>query len=291
MWRYDFHLFYLAGRAVLSGTSPYAIFDFNPPYPLAMLFALVAWMPEWLAYVLYLAGCLWLMWRVMGKRLVWPLLSFPVWFSLFVGQVDLPLALLACLIGPWALPFMLAKPQVGFVLAPWIIRRTDGQRLAAAGLLGLSFVALSFVLRPTWVSEWLAIVPNLTAYARRDANLYWLIPEHFKVASTMLGMFVALPLGFWLRRRKESWATLHLFAPLTNIYSASVLAKWIGPLEVLLSWMVIILMGTVHTGGPMAVVAVSILVREGLQTWWFSGMWRGTHRPQPTSHRPNRSTP
>src|SRR5262245_22860376 len=122
MWRYDFHLFYLAGQAVLKGVSPYTITDFNPPFPLAVLFALVAWMPEPLAYVAYLAVCLWLMWKVLGKRTLWAALSFPVWFNLFVGQVDLPLALLASLIGPWSLPLMLIKPQVGFVVAPWIVR-------------------------------------------------------------------------------------------------------------------------------------------------------------------------
>ncbi|NTW09681.1 MAG: hypothetical protein HGA28_08980, partial [Anaerolineaceae bacterium] len=91
MWRYDFHLFYLAGQAVLSGQSPYSIVDFYAPYPIALLFALVAWLPETVAYALYLAGSLFLLWKVLGKKAIWPLLSFPVFFNLFVGQVDLQL--------------------------------------------------------------------------------------------------------------------------------------------------------------------------------------------------------
>jgi hypothetical protein len=272
MWRYDFHLFYLAGQAVLAGKSPYTIWDFNPPYPLAMLFALVAWMPEWLAYLLYLSGCLWLLWRVTGKRFIWAVLSFPVFFSLFVGQIDLPLALLASLLGPWGLPFLLTKPQVGLVVAPWIIRRTHWQHLAVVGLIGAAVVALSFLLRPTWLSEWLAATPSLTSYARRDSNIYWLIPSAAKSAAILIGVMIALPLGFMLRRRRQSWAVLQLFAPLTNIYSASVLSEWFGPLEVALSWLAILAVGDIHSGAPMFVIPLSILIRSGLYNLGRAGI-------------------
>jgi len=265
MWLYDFHLFYLAGQAVLAGVSPYTIPDFNPPYPLAMLFATIAWMPEPLAYMVYLLSILWLMWKAMGKRFIWPLLSFPVWFNLFVGQIDLLLGLLAGLLGPWALPIMLIKPQVGLVVAPWIIRRTEWKRLAYVALLGCGFLALSILMRPTWVSEWLSVTPSFTQYALRDSNLYWLIPTSFKTIALAIGVLVALPIGFWITKRRDSWIVLHLFAPLTNIYSVSILAEWIGPLEAILSWLVILFVGTIHSGAPMFIVVLSILVRSGVQ--------------------------
>ncbi len=31
MWRYDFHFFYSAGQAILSGETPYTFWDFNSP--------------------------------------------------------------------------------------------------------------------------------------------------------------------------------------------------------------------------------------------------------------------
>jgi len=246
MWRYDFHLFYLAGQAVLSGVSPYTIPDFNPPYPLAVVFALVAWLPEPVAYALYVACCVWLLWRTLGRTGIWALLAFPVLFGIFVGQVDLLLTLLVRLASPWALPFLIVKPQVGFVLAPWLIRHTSRDRLLQAGLLTLIFLATCFLLRPTWVSEWLAVTPVLTDYARRDSNLYWLIPSAYKILTLIAGMLIAFPAGFMLTNRRLSWVILHLFAPLTNIYSVSVLAEWIGPVEVILSWIVILLVGDIH---------------------------------------------
>jgi len=261
MWLFDFHVFYLAGQAVLAGISPYIDSTFISPYMLALVFALVAWLPEGVAYALYLAGCGWLMWRVLKKRLIWVLLSFPVIFGLFVGQLDLPLALLGRLLGPWALPLFLVKPQLGFVLAPWIIRRAGWRELASAAGLGAGFVGVSFLLHPPWFAEWLAYQPSLAEYASKDANVYFLLPGQMKAWAVGIGALLALPLGFWLESRRESWVVLHLFQPLTNIYSASVLAEWIGPWEVALSWLAIFWMGDIHAGAPMFLVGLSILIR------------------------------
>src|SRR5438128_2267731 len=147
MWIYDFSRFYLAGRAVLAGQSPYTIVDFIEPYPLAVLFALVAWLPESVAYGAYLVGCLGLLWKVVGRRSIWPLLSFPVLFNLFVGQTDLPLGLLGAAMGPWALPLLLIKPQVGFVVVPWMARHTRWRQLVWPGALAAAFLAVCFALR------------------------------------------------------------------------------------------------------------------------------------------------
>ena len=267
MWIYDFHLFYMAGRAVLAGQSPYTIVDFNPPYPLAVLFALIAWLPEPVAYGAYLVGCFGLLWKVVGRRSIWPLLSFPVFFNLFVGQLDLPLGLLGASIGPWALPLMLVKPQVGFVVLPWTIRHTPWRRLVPPGVLAAVFLVVCFALRPTWVQDWLASVPAVTQYAQRDSNLYWLMPTGLKTIALLVGMLVALPVGYLARERRDSWIVLHLLAPLTNIYSASVLAEWIGPLEVLLSWLAILVVGTIHSGAPLFVIGLSIVLRRAIGAW------------------------
>ncbi|NPA31070.1 MAG: hypothetical protein GXO37_03620 [Chloroflexi bacterium] len=266
MWRYDFHLFYQAGQAVLQGASPYAIPDFYPPYLLAMLFAPLTLLPEGLAYGLYVTLQIALLFKVRRWRAVWPLLSFPVAFALFVGQVDFLLALLSVLWGPWALPLLLSKPQIAFIVAPswWPQLRQQPRRAGYVLGLSLAFVALSFVLRPTWVAEWLAATPSATAYAVRDASLYWLVPAAYKPVAWLVG--VPLALGLTLKGRLQApslaWPVRYLFAPFTNIYSASALFQWIGPWEVVLSWLAIFWVGTPHRGAPMFVVALSILGRQ-----------------------------
>ncbi len=162
----------------------------------------------------------------------------------------------------------MVKPQVGLVVAPWVIRRTSWQRLTVVFLIGLAILALSFLLRPTWFSEWLEAVPSVASYTRRDSNIYWLIPPAAKTVAMVIGVMIALPIGFLLQRRRESWAVLQLFAPLSNIYSVSVLSEWIGPLEVILSWLVILMVGGIHTGAPMFVIPLSILIRSGLRSWF-----------------------
>jgi hypothetical protein len=261
MWQYDFNLFFEAGQAVLKGLSPYTIYDFNPPYLLAMLFATVAWLPKMWVYAAYVAACIGLIWKIRKWQSIWVLLSFPVFFNLFVGQVDLLLALIAILAGPYALPLLLVKPQLAFVLAPWIIRHITRKELKIVALVSLAFVTLSFLIRPTWLQEWLHILPSVSQYARRDANLYWLVPTQFKSIAVVIGCLIALPLGFYLKDRRLSWNVLHLFAPLTNIYSASALLEWIGPIEFILSWLAILYVGDIHSGAPLFVVAVSILIR------------------------------
>ncbi len=265
MWRYDFHLFYLAGQAVLHGVSPYAIPDFNAPYLLALLFVPLTLLPESMAYALFVGVQLLLLWRQRGRRALWALLAFPVWFDLFVGQVDLLLALVSAAIGPWALPLLLAKPQVGFVIAPWLLweSRNKPRLLLKIALLSAGFLAFSFFIRPTWLREWLAAVPTLTEYSCRDSNIYWLVPLPYKEAALGVGMILALLLFLspWVKNRRTSWTLQHIFAPLTNIYSSAVLFEWIGPLEAGLSWAAILWAGGIHGGAPMFIMAVAILLQ------------------------------
>jgi hypothetical protein len=262
MWRYDFHIFYLAGQAVLTGNSPYSIPGFISPFPLAIVFSTIAWMPEPIAYSFYVSLCLFLLVKVVGRKFYWPLLSFPVFFNFFVGQVDLPLGLLAAILGTWSLPFLIIKPQVAIVLSPWIIRRSNHKDIILVLTIVLAFISLSFLIRPTWLIEWLEIVPTLSNYSRRDANLYWLVPTSLKSISMIIGLIIAIPLGLKTNKRRDSWSILHLFGPITNIYSVSILVEWIGPTEVFLSWVAIMISGEIHSGAPLFIIPVSILFKR-----------------------------
>lgn len=262
LWLYDFDIFWQGGRSLLEGRSPYEVSGFYSPLPLAVLFAPLALLPQPVAYGLFVLITLWMLWKATGLRGIWALLSFPVLFTIFVGQVDLILALATALLGPLALPFLLAKPQIAFVTAPWLLLHTDRRRLlwgvgAATGML-----LLCLALRPEWVSEWLAATPHLDDYSRHDSNLYRLVPDGVRTALAWVLAPLALALGIWLRERPRSWAVLHLFTPITNLYSAAVLAEWIGPVEMLLSWAALLAVGNdVHHGAPMFVIALAVLAR------------------------------
>jgi hypothetical protein len=258
---YDFHNFFLGGQAVLAGVSPYTIPDFLPPFPVAVIFALVAWLPEWLVYLAYLFTCIWLLWKLLGKKCIWALLSFPVCFGLYVGQMDLLLTLLMVSIGSWTLPLLILKPQVGFVLAPWYIRHLTRKQIIGTLAITILFLGICFLIRPTWLSEWINIIPSVTTYARHDSNLHWFVPQAYTVIAYLVGIIISLPLGFLLKDRELSFTILHLFSPLSNIYSASALAAWIGPIEAFLSWIAIIIVGNIHSGAPLFVIGLSILIR------------------------------
>lgn len=263
LWLYDFEIFWRAGRRILAGTSPYRVRGFLSPLPLAVLFAPFGLLPRTAAYAVFVLVTLGMLWKAAGRRAGWALLSFPVLFTLFVGQVDLALALAAALLGPLALPLLLAKPQLAFVMVPWLLVRSDRQRLALGVTAALGMLLLCFWLRPSWVAEWRVAAPPLADYSEHDSNLYRLVPAGLKATLVWVLSPLALAAGLWLRERRDSWALLHLFTPVTNVYSAAVLAEWIGPLEVLLSWAAFLLVRPdLHGGAPLFIVALAILARR-----------------------------
>jgi hypothetical protein len=267
MWMFDFLIFYQAGKAVLMGQSPAAIPGFISPYPLAVLFAPFALLPEPLAYALFIALNLFFLWKVMGKRMIWALLSFPVLFTLFVGQIDLLLALAIPLGTPFTLALAMVKPQVAIVILPWLLRRLDKNGWLKAIAVGLAFLGLCFILRPVWVTEWLSGQPNMDVYSSHASNFFWLIPDQGNLRNLLSAGLVVLALvpAFLLRERRLSWSALQFFQPLTNIYSVSVLAEWFGPLEMALSWAAVFVVGgNIHNGMPMLVIPLSLAAGH----WW-----------------------
>lgn len=264
---YDFEIFWRAGRRLLAGKSPYQAHGFVSPLPLAVLFAPISLLPRLSAWFLYVLATLGLLLKSAERRsggwAGWALLSFPVLFTLYVGQVDLPLALTAALLGPLSFPLLLAKPQVAFVAVPWFLVRSNRRQLAVGIAAALGMLLLCFWLRPHWIAEWRAAEPTLDAYSEHDSNLYRYVPAGARTVFLWIVTPVVLAAGAWLKERRDSWALLHLFDPVTNVYSAAVLAEWIGPLEMVLSWVAFLMVGAyVHHGAPMFVIALAILSRR-----------------------------
>lgn len=269
MWIYDFLIFYQSGTLIINGISPYQVFDFNSPIFLALFFAPFSLLPARAAYGVYLLANIFLAWKLLGKKIIWAFLFFLFLFSLFVGQIDFLLAALLLIGSPWALGLALIKPQVAIVVVPWLIMQYKKSDFLKGLISVLVFIGISFIVQPSWVSEWLSTKPEFDFYSMHASNFYWLIPMNLIQLRAKLAMilpFIILPLGFLLANRKLSWTVLHLFAPLTNIYSSSVLLEWIGPIECLISWLaVLIVKGNIHTGMPLFFVGISILVREAFQ--------------------------
>ena len=267
MWQYDFHNFYAGAQAVLAGLSPYRVTDFIGPFPLAILFIPFSLLPEQVAYWFFVILNLGLLLFLFRKKSVWMILSFPILFSLFVGQIDLLLALMVWLQVPWLLPLLLVKPQIAFIFAPYLLRTLNKKQWLQAIIGGIAFMGLCFILQPDWVQLWLANGPGMTDYAVRTSNIFWLVPAaqmSLRVGLNLAAAGLTLLLCiFRYPMREISWPALSLVQPLSNIYSSAVLVAWIGPLEMLLSWVAVILVGgDIHHGMPMFLVSASILVRQ-----------------------------
>jgi hypothetical protein len=269
MWLHDFLIFYNSGQAVLSGLSPYGIDGFISPIFLALFFVPFSLLPVGLSYALFITANLLLAWKFLKKRIIWALLFFPFLFALFVGQIDFLIAGIIILGSPWTIALALVKPQLAFVIAPWIImsfNRNDWKKaIISTGLLFL----LGFIIQPGWYKEWGSLQSGFGFYSSHASNIYWLISQtnlSLRTNLTIIGALIILPLGFVLKNRRDSWVILHTFAPLTNIYSPGVLLEWIGPIEVVLSWFAVLLVGgNIHAGMPFFLIGINIFIRGVLQ--------------------------
>lgn len=271
---YDFEIFWRSGRRILAGTSPYKVRGFVSPLPLAVLFVPFGLLPRLAAYAVYALGTLWMLWKAAGRRTGWALLSFPVLFTFFVGQVDLPLALAASLLGPLAFPLLLAKPQLAFVIVPWFLGHSDRRRLAVGITAALGMLLLCFWLRPGWIAEWRAAEPPIDDYAAHDSNLYRFVPDGIRTAAVWVLTPLALAVGVALRERRSSWAFLELFQPVSNLYSVAALAQWFGPVEMALSWAAFLMVSArIHHGAPLFLVSLAVLAHG----------WRRPEAPAPLS--------
>jgi hypothetical protein len=248
------------------------MWDFNGPYPLAVFFVPFALLPEPVAYFSFLAANIILAWKLLGlRKSIWVLISFPVIFCLFVGQVDFLLTMLVLAGAPWTLGLTIIKPQLAFIFVPWFLIKSKPEDYLKAALPAIILLVFSFILRPDWVQEWLAGSPGMQNYSAHASNIYWLIPLNIRLIATLVGAAIAFPVSFFLKEREYSWSALSLFAPFTNIYSPSVLAEWIGPFEAGLSWLAIFIVGgNIHNGAPLFIVGLAILIRLAMAKRGYS---------------------
>lgn len=270
MWMYDFLIFYNGGNALLNGFSPYSVEGFISPIYLAIFFAPLSIFHPQIAYNIFIAANIFFAGFLLRKKLIWAFLFFPFLYSLFVGQIDFLITSLITVGSPWTIALALVKPQLAFVVVPWMVVSFKKEDWKKAILSTGIFVGLGFLIQPNWLVEWLSLNSEFTFYSSHASNVYWLIPLtnlDIRAKITIIGSLLILPIGLFLKNRVVSWTTLHIFAPLTNIYSPTVLLEWIGPIECLLSWVAVLLVrGNIFTGMPLFLVGASILIRRRFES-------------------------
>ena len=193
-----------AGEDLAAYSYPlYALFFFWPlcfvqPYPLVQAI--------WMTLMLYtlLAGVV-VSARVAGWRprnwvwaitLVWAVFNYPHARALILGQMS-TLVFLALVVALWAisrqrddlagvlLAITTIKPQVSFLVLPWIAWwaawRRRGGIWRGFGLAMILMAGISFLLVPTWLTDFVGGVLNYDAVAGRYNyhSLTWMVVQHF----------------------------------------------------------------------------------------------------------------
>jgi len=220
-----------ATKALLRGQSPYAAIQV-PPWPNWLLYPLPAllftipftYVPLWLARGLFVALGAAAFTYVVTRRARWTL-YFLISGAMLWSWVDVqwaPLLMVAALIPSFS--FLLAiKPTLGFAL--WA---AYPNRKAVIG--GLLFVAISLLVRPGWIPEWLASVartPHEPSLLRPGGFLMllgllrWRRPEGRLLAGLCIipqttALYETLPLALLAENKPQAagFATLTMIAHL-----------------------------------------------------------------------------
>lgn len=122
----DFLLIYGGLRAFLTGQNPYAAPGYYSAPPFTVLFAPLGLLPFWLAFALLTIITLALFITAYRKRAAYWLAFVPVFYVLFVGNVDVLFVALAAFIKPnrrgaLIAAFITVKPQLAILLLPFFL--------------------------------------------------------------------------------------------------------------------------------------------------------------------------
>lgn len=248
IWRYvvscdsDFQRYVLAARSVLSGQSPYILYDFDYPPLVAFLFLPFAPLSDLAAHVLWFACnhalylyAAWRLWRHLGGDRIAGLSVAVVWVlmgaapqSFALGQVNALLLVLILLwmgsaTGGWVgreLPIALScaiKLWPGGLLLP-LVFRSRWQRLWR----GLSLVTVAVVV--PYVALWLFFdgpsLPRSSAYWLGTPSIFNLsLPAFCTRILTAPSSGASLP-ETWIKGNLPSQVVISPFEKLVSLVSA-----------------------------------------------------------------------
>jgi len=162
----DFDVMWLAGRAVVAGENPYryvlTAFHWPLHYPLP---AVLVTLPFCLLPQVWAAAA----WNAVGfgvlayaltSRAWWPLLCLVTYPAVDTAQLSQWSAILTAIaVVPWLGFLSVAKPTTaGAVVLAFAHRTARRPALYWNAGIALSLIAVSFALRPAWITEWLMSV-------------------------------------------------------------------------------------------------------------------------------------
>ncbi len=189
----DIDIFWLAAQPILQGRDPYSIPNLEVFYPLPFYFLFIplVTLPLPVVHVVRTALQSVILLAVLRRRAIFVALSMPVLLTLILGQVDIVMTGLFVLLrsgigGGIALAFLVLKPQLVFLLAPWMLwqwwqhdRRQIVWFLVVCG----SLVILSLFVQPEWVVH---------LYARSGER------ARGGISASLWGLLAYLPSSIWL---------------------------------------------------------------------------------------------
>jgi hypothetical protein len=189
----DLDIFLRAAAAILQGTDPYSIPNLEVFYPLPFYFLFIPFiaLPQPVVYTLWSALSASVLLAILRRRVVWVALSMPVLLTLLLGQVDiLMMALFAALrssiVAGVALAFLVLKPQLVLLLAPWMLWhwwRTNRRQIIWFALVAGAIVLASLVVQSDWGMRFFARSGERTRAA---------------ISSSVWGLLAVLPASVWL---------------------------------------------------------------------------------------------
>ncbi|MDB4884123.1 MAG: hypothetical protein JWL95_2889 [Gemmatimonadetes bacterium] len=196
---------WFAAREVLHGRNPYSAigpgrtYEWPWPlyYPLPSVLAVIpiSWLSEPLAVSVFAAVSIATFAWALAEHGYPPLLgmlSFSLWHAMHLVQWSPLLA--AGLVIPWLSALWIVKPTIGAAL--FAARPT---RLALAS--GAALAALSFIVQPNWVHEWLAAFHSANVQAGKHAGF-------FAIVQLPAGVLVLAALVRWRRPEARLLAVL-----------------------------------------------------------------------------------
>ncbi len=221
--------------------------------------------------------------------IAWAITFYPAVRGLFLGQ---PGTMVVCLeiVALWALAknhdvlagFVLAlstfKPQLGFLIIPFLLlwaARSGRWRFVISFVIvvGVLFGA-SFVLLPSWLTEWLAQTSLYTSYTRIGspvwivANIYLPFlgqPGELAISAILVGLVLWAWVPIIWRRDNSlfDWT-----AALTLTVTHLILIRTATPHFVVTLLVIVFYFRELYrSGGPWPVLATMIVLTVGL--WWL----------------------
>ncbi len=266
---WDFGILWAAGRAALNGQDPYSVRFFYYPLPMAYLLALIALLPQSVAFWSWLAFNIGLLVYVFRRRFWQWALYAVVMHTFSAGQLDLAFWALSEGLGRhWRGALFAAlitlKPQVAIVLLPWHLldwlrydRRILLRWIGATTLLW----GLPLLWRPDWLRDWMSVLPAYNVYSASNGPglVSWLrlFPGAWPVIA--VASAVVFFWGQW-QSREIARAAAQLGSPEGLFYTTmTLLGTAPAPLLVPLSWLAVLLTLVTKTWIPFTMLPLTVI--------------------------------